>query len=456
MASSPSARILVIDDEKRIRQTVSSCLEHEGHEVMAVDSAREAKEAVRRQPFDLAFLDLRLGGTSGIDLLPELLEQQPNLKIVVITAYASVETAVEAMKRGASDYLPKPFSPAQVRVAAERAAEQRALERKVEMLEDRVEDPASERRLESESPAMSAVLETAHRAAESDATVLLRGEHGTGKGVLARAIHDWSPRSEAPFVTVHCPSLSGELLESELFGHAKGAFTGATSANPGRVAQAEGGTLLLDEIGDLPASLQPKLLRFVQEKRYERVGDPETRTADVRILAATNQDLNAAVDEGTFREDLLYRLKVIELTVPPLQERPEDILPLARQFLARFSENYNRDIEGFTKKTRQALTEYRWPGNVRELKNAIERAVILSQDPRISLSHLPLGTDLEAEAESEEKTDVKVGHHVSLEALEKEHVRRVVSTTDTLEEAATVLGIDPATLYRKRQKYELL
>lgn len=453
MDSSPTAHILVIDDEERIQKTVSSCLEHEGHTVTTVASAEAARDAVAHEPFDLAFLDLRLGGVSGIDLMPDLLEQQPDLKVVVITAYASVETAVEAMKQGASDYLPKPFKPAQVRVAAERAAEQRALERKVEVLEDQVADRPSEVSLESESPAMTPVLDTARRAADSDATMLLRGEHGTGKGVLARAIHAWSPRSDQPFVTVHCPSLSGELLESELFGHAKGAFTGATSTNPGRIAQAEGGTLLLDEVGDLPASLQPKLLRFVQEKKYERVGDPDTRTADVRILAATNQDLDAAVEQGQFREDLLYRLKVVELTVPPLRERPEDILPFADQFFVRFAENYNRDIEGFTDEARRELQTYRWPGNVRELKNAIERAVILSRSTRISPSHLPFAA---SDSEEDEAPSVAVGHRVSLEALEKEHIRRVVATTETLEDAADVLGIDPATLYRKRQKYDLV
>ena len=454
MSTSPTARILVIDDEERIRQTVSSCLEHEGHEVKTVASAQAARETAAHHPFDLAFLDLRLGGVSGLDLMPDLLEQQPNLKIVVITAYASVETAVEAMKQGASDYLPKPFKPAQVRVAAERAAKQRALERRVETLEERVSDPSSEMVVKSESPAMASVLDTARRAAESEATVLLRGEHGTGKGVLARALHRWSPRSEEPFITVHCPSLSGDLLESELFGHAKGAFTGATSTNPGRVAKAEGGTLFLDEVGDLPLSLQPKLLRFVQEKKYERVGEPDPRTADVRILAATNQDLDAAVEAGTFREDLLYRLKVIELTVPPLRERLEDILPLAEQFLARFSADYNQDLEGFSDEACQALRSYRWPGNVRELKNAVERAVILSQKNHISSSHLPFKpSDSGAD---EEEPPVAVGRPVSLEVLEKEHIRRIVSTTDTLEEAADVLGIDPATLYRKRQKYDLV
>lgn len=452
MSASPTARILVIDDEERIRQTVASCLEHEGHAVTTVASAEAARDAVAHAPFDLAFLDLRLGGVSGIDLLPELLEQQPHLKVIVITAYASVETAVEAMKRGASDYLPKPFKPAQVRVAAERAAEQRTLERKVEVLKDRVSDEASDVSLESDSPAMRSVLDVARRAADSDAAVLLQGEHGTGKGVLARAIHAWSPRAEQPFVTVHCPSLSGELLESELFGHAKGAFTGATSTNPGRVAQAEGGTLLLDEIGDLPLSLQPKLLRFVQEKKYERVGDPDTRTADVRILAATNQDLDAAVEEGRFREDLLYRLKVIELTVPPLRERPEDVLPLADRFLACFAEDYNREIDGFTGEARCALQQYRWPGNVRELRNAVERAVILSQGAHLSTAHLPVP----APDADDEPGEVVLGRRVSLETLEKEHIRRIVQATDTLDEAASILGIDPATLYRKRQKYDLL
>lgn len=453
MTSTPAARILVIDDEERIRQTISACLEHEGHRVETVSSAQGAREAVSRAPFDLAFLDLRLGGVSGIDLLPDLLEQQPNLKVVVITAYASVETAVEAMKQGASDYLPKPFKPAQVRFAAEQAATQRALERKVEVLEDQVEDRPAQGALKSDSPAMASVLDTARRAAESQATVLLRGEHGTGKGVLARAVHEWSSRSDQPFVTVHCPSLSGDLLESELFGHAKGAFTGATSTNPGRVAQAEGGTLFLDEIGDLPPGLQPKLLRFVQEKKYERVGDPQPRTADVRLLAATNQDLDRAVEEGRFREDLLYRLKVIELTVPPLNDRPEDILPLARQFLAHFAKQYNRNVDGFTAEAERKLEEYRWPGNVRELRNAVERAIILSDEHEISGSHLPFPSESENGAEDAE---IALGQHVSLEALEKEHIRRVISSADTLEEAASVLEIDSATLYRKRKEYGLM
>jgi NtrC-family two-component system response regulator AlgB len=285
--------------------------------------------------------------------------------------------------------------------------------------------------------------------APKDVTVLLRGEHGTGKGVLAKSIHQWSPRAEAPFVTVHCPTLSKDLLESELFGHAKGAFTGATKTNPGRVSQAEGGTLLLDELGDLPRGLQPKLLRFIEEKKYERVGDPETRTADVRLLAATNQDLEAAVEAGAFRQDLLYRLNVIELTVPPLRDRPEDILPLARRFVSFFCSKYNQSIEGLTPDATDRLRAHPWPGNVRELRNVIERAVILTKQPRIDVEPLPLSDD------EGEKGAGEVGDLVSLETLEEVHVRRVVEATETLDKAAEVLGIDPATLYRKRKEYGL-
>lgn len=454
MASSPaqsdrSLRVLVVDDEPRIRNSLRVCLEGEGYEVTEASGAEEALSEVRSRPYDLAFLDLRLPGASGMDLLPDLLEEQPHLKVLVITAHSSIDSAVEAMRRGATDYLPKPFTPAQVRQAAEKAAERRILERKVELFEDRAERDEPNAPFNPKNSGMQEVVGMAREVAPKDVTVLLRGESGTGKGVLAKAIHGWSPRAEDPFVTVHCPSLSRDLLESELFGHAKGAFTGATETNPGRVSQAEGGTLFLDEIGDLPLGLQPKLLRFIEEKEYERIGDPVTRSADVRLLAATNQDLEAAVKAGAFRQDLLYRLDVIELTMPPLRHRRDDILPLARRFIAFFCSKYNRSIEGLTSEAEDLLRAHPWPGNVRELRNAIERAVILAKRPRIATEHLPLGeTD-------EENGSGKLGELVSLESIEEAHLRRVVEATDTLEKAAEVLGIDPATLYRKRKKYGL-
>jgi NtrC-family two-component system response regulator AlgB len=290
----------------------------------------------------------------------------------------------------------------------------------------------------------------AFKAAPTEATLLLRGESGTGKGVLARAIHARSLRAAAAFITVHCPSLSAELLESELFGHVRGAFTGAVQDTLGRVAAAEGGTLFLDEIGDLPLALQPKLLRLLQEKRYERVGETLTRACDVRILAATNRDLQAAVAAGTFREDLLYRLNVIEVVFPPLRQRRKDIQPLAEHLLQFFARQTGKPITSFTEDARTALLRYPWPGNVRELRNAIERGIILASGSVVGLAELPaqVGATLPPCA-------MEVGGAVTLEQLEAEHIRRVLAHTATLEEAATVLGIDPSTLYRKRKRYGL-
>jgi NtrC-family two-component system response regulator AlgB len=304
--------------------------------------------------------------------------------------------------------------------------------------------------LQTSEESMRRVLEVAFKVAPSDATVLVRGESGTGKGVLARAIHARSPRAEAPFVTVNCPSLSAELLESDLFGHVKGAFTGAVQDTVGKVAAAEGGTLFLDEVGDLPLALQPKLLRLLQEKRYERVGEARTRVCDVRILTATNHDLHADTAAGRFREDLLYRLNVIELVVPPLRERRRDIGPLAEHLLQFFAKQAGKQLTGYTPEAREAIERHSWPGNVRELRNAIERGVILSSGPVVGLADLPaqVGAPLPGRA-------VEVGHEVTLEQLEAEHIRRVLLSKPTLDEAAAVLGIDPSTLYRKRKRYGL-
>jgi NtrC-family two-component system response regulator AlgB len=293
-------------------------------------------------------------------------------------------------------------------------------------------------------------LEVAFKAAPTEATILLRGDSGTGKGVLARAIHARSPRAGGPFITVNCPSLSAELLESELFGHVKGAFTGAVQDTVGKVAAAEGGTLFLDEIADLPLPLQPKLLRLLQEKRYERVGESRTRACDIRILAASNRDLQAAVTAGTFREDLLYRLNVIEVVLPPLRQRRKDILPLAEHLLHFIGRQAGKPSVSFTEEARTALLRYPWPGNVRELRNAIERGIILAADKEVGLADLPAQVGATVPP-----TSMEIGGAVTLEQLEGEHIRRVLMSTATLEETAAVLGIDPSTLYRKRKRYGL-
>lgn len=444
-------RVLIVDDEPNIRRTLRVTLEAMGHTVDEASSATAALRRAERQPFDAALLDLRLGDESGLDQIEPLLSQSPRLAIVLITAYASVDTAVEAMRRGAFDYLPKPFTPAQVRGVLERVGQVRGLRDQVAGLTDRVRTELPEVALESSDPRFQRLLELGRTVAASDAAILIRGENGTGKGVLARALHAWSRRSAAPFVTVSCPSLSPELLESDLFGHAKGAFTGAVRETAGKVAAAEGGTLFLDEVGDLPPPLQPKLLRFLQEKCYERVGETKTRAADVRLVAATNRNLEEAVAAGTFREDLLYRLNVVELTLPPLRSRT-DLLPLAQHLLAFFAAQTNRRLTGFDPAAQAALSRHTWPGNLRELRNAVERAAILAPGPEIGLTDLP---DRIAQGLPSPAPTIEVGRAVSLEQLEIEHIKRILATTASLDEAAQILGIDVSTLYRKRRLYGL-
>ena len=440
--------ILVVDDELNIRKTIGIFLEGEGHLPVLVSNPDDALTEAKKRSFDLAFLDLRLGTRSGLDLIPALLATSPWLKIVVITAYASIDTAVEAMKRGAVDYIPKPFTPAQIKLVLTKISDVRDLEQKVASLESQLAESQPALELSTSNPALQHAISTAKDAAASDVAVLLRGESGTGKSTLARMMHDWSPRRKKPFGVVSCPALSAELLESELFGHAKGAFTGAVRDYAGRVAACDGGTLFLDEIGDLPPSLQPKLLRFSQDHEYERIGESVTRHADLRIIAATSINLESAVAAGQFRQELLYRLNVMEITLPPLRERKNDIAKLAQQFLTQFGKQNHRKFLGFTDAAQEKLHMHAWPGNIRELRNVIERAAILCKTEWIGVEHLP-GTLSTATLQP------AIGDALPLSKIEELHIRQVLATAKSLEEAARVLGIDTATLWRRRKEYDI-
>jgi two-component system, NtrC family, response regulator AlgB len=437
-------QILVIDDEKNIRRTMAMAIESMEHQVVCVASGAEAFKELRSAAFQVVFLDLKLHQENGLEILTEILRLAPQAAVVIITAFASIETAVEAMRLGAFDYLPKPCTPDQVRQLLVKIERTKRLENRVLELETQINAESPEVDLATDSPSMQTVIDMAFKAANSNATVLILGESGTGKSVLARAMHARSPRKGAAFVTVSCPSLSRELLESELFGHVKGAFTGALADTAGKVAAADGGTLLLDEIGDLPVEIQSKLLRLLQEREYERVGEAKPRRANVRVISATNRDLAHAVQEGRFREDLYYRLNVISLRLPPLRERLQDLERIAKRHLEFFAHRAGKQFRGFSQAALETMRSYSWPGNLRELRNLIERAVILGGGDEV-------GADDLAEI-IQVRSELRVGGRVTLEEIENEHMRRVIANSRTIDEAATVLGIDPATLYRRKKK----
>jgi len=449
--------ILIIDDEETIRQSTRIAVEAEDHYAECAESLDSARLRLKEEKFDLIFLDLRLGEESGLDLLKEIIEKDPKQLVIIFTAYATVDSAVEATRLGAYDYLSKPFTPDQIRgilLKAAKASKTRdhikVLETTVTELKSQVDTSAPPNRFESTDLGMQSVLETLFRAAATPASILLLGESGTGKSVIARTIHENSHLKDKPFVTVSCPSLSRELLESELFGHVRGAFTGAIKDAWGKVHAADGGTLFLDEIGELPMEIQPKLLRLLQEREYERLGENKTRSANVRIIAATNRNLKQSIADGEFREDLFYRINVISVELPPLRARSSDLLHFANDYLDYFSTRIGRKIKGFSAKALDHLRSYGWPGNLRELRNSIERATILCAGDKIEPKDLP-----RSEPGSSSTSDLVPGADVSIEDLESEHIKLIVERSDNLQDAATTLGIDKATLYRKRKKLNI-
>ncbi len=445
---------LVVDDDPGVRQSVRLCLEADGARVLGVGSTHAALEALERGRFDVILLDLWLGRDNGLTAIPQMLAAHPGVGIVVITAYATFETAVEAMRLGAIDYVPKPFTPEQVRHATRRVIATEALRRRVSSLEERVEATEGDDLFETQSPTYSAFLASARRAASSESVVLMRGESGTGKNVLARYIVQHGKRAERPLVTVHCPMLAGDLMTSALFGHRRGSFTGAIDNAVGKVEEAAGGTLYLDEVGDLTPDAQARLLRFLNDRTYERLGEATERRADVRLIAATNRSLEEEVKAGRFREDLFFRLNVITLTLPPLRDRSEDILPLAQHYLTLCRMQQARPNLELSPRARASLVREPWPGNLRQLRNAIERAVILAPGPLLE----PEDLGIEApplEGERVRGAPVVLGGDITIEQLEVEHIARVISRATSLESAARILGIDPTTLQRKRKRYGL-
>jgi len=453
MSEAPKpARVLIVDDEKVIRDSFSRVLLKEGYAVEAVESGRLALERVAEQFFDIALLDLKMPGLDGMETLRELKEKDPDVIAIMITGYPTIESAVAAVKLGAYDYLTKPCRPEELRIVVARAAERRKLIFENEQLRRRLEASAISEPIIGESRAMRLIMGLIHKVAPTDTTVLITGESGTGKELVAQTIHRLSTRKDKEFVPVDCNALVDSLLESELFGHVKGSFTGAVSTKHGLFELANGGTFFFDEVGNLTLNTQAKLLRVIQEREIKPVGGNQRIKVEVRIIAATNQNLMEAIAQKTFREDLFYRLSVVPIHLPPLRERKEDIPLLVQYFIERYNRKRRKPIAGITPAAMELLMKHHWPGNVRELENAIERAMILEEGQMITPPSLPwlfLTGPLEKSAAMEKKL-------MSLEDMEKEHIAHVLKETGGHKSrAAKILGIDRKTLYQKVQKYQL-
>jgi len=431
-----SASALVADDDPDIRDILSDTLNSVGAKVTSVANGQECLERVETDIPDVLLLDIELPGKNGLAVLKELRSLQSNTSVIMITAYGSIDRAVEAMKEGAFDFITKPFDLDHIVMVVEKAVERQRLKRGLENFS--LETGERYRLIGGESPKMREAIETARKAAASKSTVLLLGESGTGKEVFARAIHNWSERKSEPFVAINCVGLSKDLLESELFGHERGAFTGAGQLKKGKMELAHGGTVFLDEVGDISAELQTKLLRFLQEREFERVGGTQAIPVDVRVIAATNQELSNAIKQGRFREDLYYRLNVIPIHLPPLRERKDDIPVLAQFFLRRFAAETKKKFSALSKEAEAWLLAYDWPGNVRELANIIERAVVLGQGPEITVTDLSPSEALTLRLAS---TD-ELSYRHALDLARAEVIRRALASTQgNRAAAARILGL---------------
>jgi len=439
-------RILVVDDEAIVRDSLLAWFRQDGHQVEVAASGKEALHLAAAARHDIALLDIKMPGMDGLELQQRLAAACPDLTIVLMTAYASVESAVKAMKAGAYDYIIKPFDPDDLSALIRRAAEHRSLRAENLRLKRSLDEVAAPPPLLGTSAAMRRVLELVHTVAASDSTVLVTGESGTGKELVARAIHAASPRRYNPLVVVNCGALSEGILESELFGHEAGAFTGARARHKGKFEAAEGGTAFLDEIGEVSPKVQVELLRVLEEKVVTRLGGTAPVPVDFRVVAATNRNLQEAVREGRFREDLFWRLNVFTIELPSLRERPEDVPLLAEHFLSRFSQAMSRKAMALSPATLEALRSYPWPGNVRELQNAVERAVVVSHGPVIEPDDLPLHVT---------GAPARPGPG-SLALAEKAHVQSVLDAAGwNISRAARILEVDRVTLYNKIKRYEL-
>lgn len=442
--------ILVVDDDPYIREALDDRLVSLGYRVVLAAEGNSALQLIERESPRLILLDIELPGTKGIDVLKEIRRREVDVPVVMITAYGSIDLAVEAMRQGAYDFITKPFKPGHIALVAQKALEQQRLKREVEILSEEV--GKHYRLIAGSSSRMKQAIDAARKAAVSTSTVLLLGESGTGKELFARAIHNWSERRHRPFVAINCVGLSKELLESELFGHEKGAFTGAHQAKKGKMEIAHGGTVFLDEVGDVSAELQTKLLRFLQEREFERVGGTQPIRVDVRIIAATNRDLQSALKDGTFREDLYYRLNVVPITLPPLRQRKEDIPELARFFAARFVKEAKKAPMEITETAMAKLMEYDWPGNVRELANVIERAVVLGQGPTLQIDDLvPAANEGAARKPAE-----TLSYHQAIDGHRREVILQALSQTHgNRTAAARMLGLERSYLLKLMKSFHI-